>query len=59
MQTYVTEILVERGIKDTEAWIKENEEEFKIFCKNSNNLEVTRVRSLTEELKELKVEEDF
>ena len=39
--------------------MEENGDEFKIFCKNANNLEVTRVRSLGDELKELKVEDEF
>ena len=59
MATYVQEILGERGIKNATEWMQENEDEFKIFCKNANNLEVTRVRSFNDELKELKVEEDF
>jgi len=59
MASYISEILVERGIADTKAWLASNADEFKIFCKNANNLEVTRVRSLIEELKELKVDEDF
>ena len=59
MATYASQILSERDIADPEAWLKTHADEFKVFCKNSNHLEVTRVRSLEDELKDLKVEDDF
>lgn len=59
MATYATQILTDRGISDPQAWLDAHSDEFKVFCKNANNLEVTRVRSLADDLKELKVDEDF
>ena len=35
------------------------DEDLQIFCKNSNNLEVTNIRSFEEELKSFQIEEEF
>lgn len=55
MLTYLKKVLGERGLPEDHV----SAEDLQIFCKNANFLQVTHVRSLEQEMKEFKPEEDF
>lgn len=54
----VQQVVTERGIVDFE-WMKKNDDEITTFCKNANYLEVTKGKSLSDDLAKFEAPEDW